>query len=113
MRAAHLREHPLISSLDLPKLLSFLYENPGARGCRWQIRARTCGRTVQGRRRRGRTLSTSDAGTRGLCLGDVKPWKAFLGKVLFSRRLKLRGLIERTDMKMRFRRSGETFASQS
>jgi len=50
---------------------------------------------------------------RALCLGDVKPRKTFLGKVLFSRRLKLRGLIERTDMKMRLRRPGQTFASQS
>ena len=50
---------------------------------------------------------------RALCLGYVKPRKTFLSKVLFFRRLKLRGLIERTDMKMRFRRPGETFASQS
>ena len=51
--------------------------------------------------------------TKQACLGDVKPRKTFVGKVLFSRRLKLRGLIESTDMKMRLRRPGETFASQS
>jgi hypothetical protein len=42
----------------------------------------------------------------------VKPRETFLRKVLFSRRLKLRGLIEGADMKMRFRRPGETFAGQ-
>jgi hypothetical protein len=48
-----------------------------------------------------------------LCLGDVKPGKALFGKVLLFRRLKLGGLIKRTDMKMRFRRPWESFASQS
>ena len=47
-----------------------------------------------------------------LCLGDVKPRETFLRKVLFSRRLKLRGTIEGADMKMRFCRSREAFASQ-
>ena len=47
-----------------------------------------------------------------LCLGDVKPRKTFVRKVLFSHRLKLRGPIEGADMKMRFCRPGETFASQ-
>src|SRR5262245_23363236 len=46
-----------------------------------------------------------------LCLGDVEPWQAFLWKIL-SPRLQPRGLIERTDMEMRFRRPGETFARQ-
>ena len=48
-----------------------------------------------------------------LSLGDVKPGKALFGKVLLFRRLKLGGLIKRTDMKMRFRRPWESFASQS
>jgi hypothetical protein len=47
-----------------------------------------------------------------LSLGDVKPRETFPRKVVFSRRLKLRGTIEGADMKMRFRRPGETFASQ-
>jgi hypothetical protein len=47
-----------------------------------------------------------------LCLGDVKPRETFSRKVLFSRRLKLRGTIEGADMKMRFCRSREAFASQ-
>ncbi len=44
--------------------------------------------------------------------GDMEPRQAFLWKIL-SPRLKPRGLIERTDMEMRFRRPRETFASQS
>ena len=48
-----------------------------------------------------------------LSLGDVKPGKALFGKVLLFRRLKLGGLIKRTDMKMRFRRPWESFTSQS
>src|SRR5262249_49637528 len=46
-----------------------------------------------------------------LRLGDVEPRQAFLRKIL-PPRLKPRGLIERTDMEMRFRRPGETFARQ-
>jgi hypothetical protein len=41
-----------------------------------------------------------------------EPGETFLRKVLLSRRLKLRGTIEGADMKMRFRRPGEAFASQ-
>jgi hypothetical protein len=48
-----------------------------------------------------------------LSLVYVKPGKALFGKVLLFRRLKLGGLIKRTDMKMRFRRPWESFASQS
>jgi hypothetical protein len=42
----------------------------------------------------------------------VEPRQAFLWKIL-SPRLKPRGVIERTDREMRFRRPGETFARQS
>jgi hypothetical protein len=64
-------------------------------------------------RRRGRTLSISPMRDQWvLCLGDVEPRQAFLWKIL-SPRLELRGLIERTDMEMRFHWPGETFASQS
>ena len=49
---------------------------------------------------------------RALCVGDLKPRQTFLWKIL-SPRLKPRGLIERTDREMRFRRPRETFASQS
>ena len=48
-----------------------------------------------------------------LRLSEVQPRQTLLQKVLFSRRLKLRCAIEDADMKMRFRRAGETFASQS
>ena len=57
-------------------------------------------------------ISISDSAD-PLFLGDVKPGKALFGKVLLFRRLKLGGLIKRTDMKMRFRRPWESFASQS
>jgi hypothetical protein len=70
---------------------------------------------VQGRvgaKRAIRHLSVDFLDFAALCLGDVKPRETFLRKVLFSRRLKLRGTIEGADMKMRFCRSREAFASQ-
>ena len=43
---------------------------------------------------------------------QVQPGQALLGKVLFACRLKARGLNERTNMEMRFRRPRQAFASQ-
>src|SRR5271154_1998246 len=42
----------------------------------------------------------------------MKPRQALLRKVLFFCRLKLRGLIERTNMEVRLRRPGEAFTGQ-
>jgi hypothetical protein len=64
-------------------------------------------------RRRTLSISRRQDPADPLCLGDVKPGKALFGKVLLFRRLKLGGLIKRTDMKMRFRRPWESFAGQS
>jgi len=46
------------------------------------------------------------------CFSEVKPREALLRKVLFFGRLKLRGLIERTNMEVCLRRPGEAFTSQ-
>jgi len=43
---------------------------------------------------------------------QVQPGQALLRKVLLACRLKARGLNERTDMEMRFRRPRQAFASQ-